>query len=122
MMKRHTTLFCLFIAMAIFIACGKSEKGERDNTVGTNQPTDSLILVLEGQEGKSVLEVTLENHKVDYIKSIDGSFVNAIDSVEVGIKYGWMYSVNDSMGQVASDKYITHDGDTVKWHYRKFDN
>jgi len=75
---------------------------------------------MNGVDGKSVFEITKEQHEVEYIESAVGMFVQAIDSVEIGTDYGWLYSVNDSMGQVASDKYITDDSDIIKWHYRKF--
>ncbi|MCP4686083.1 MAG: DUF4430 domain-containing protein [bacterium] len=47
-----------------------------------------------------------------------GAFVKAIDSVENAGGYFWLYSVNDSAGKVAADKYLTSDGDVVEWHYR----
>jgi len=111
----------ILILTVLLSACGKSEKSGAQ-TSGNDKPVDSLVIVIKGQEGRSVLDLTLDSHKVDYISSVNGSFVNAIDSIEVTTRFGWMYSVNDSMGQVASDKYITHDGDVIKWHYRKFSN
>lgn len=114
----------LMIACAVLIllgwgGCGNDNKA--DSTDKTNgAPVDSLVIVLQGETGQSVFEITQREHAVDFISSIDGNFVQAIDSIEINSKYGWLYSVNDSMGQVASDKYITNNGDTIKWHYRKF--
>jgi len=103
-------------------SCGKSDKDEKVDIKSReiSEPVDSVVIDLFGQEGKSVFEITEKKHKVEYLESAAGKFVHAIDSLEIGSKYGWMYSVNDSMGQVASDKYITHDSDIVKWHFRKF--
>ncbi len=102
--------------------CGE-KKGETNNTTKIaekSEPVDSLVITLQGVDGKSVYELTKEHHQVESVESAVGEFVHTIDSVSINSDYGWMYSVNDTMGQVASDKYITHDSDVVQWHYRKF--
>jgi len=113
------TLICLFsILTGCSNDCKEGQSGSAD--IVETQTTDSLVIVLKGQEGKSVFEISELEHKIDFISSIAGKFVEAIDSIEINSTYGWMYSVNDTMGQVASDKYITKDGDIIRWHFRKF--
>ena len=122
-MLRLEIRYLLIVGAILFllgcVGCGNENK--TDSADKTNAaPVDSLVIVLKGQTGQSVFEITQREHAVNYISSIDGNFVEAIDSIDINSKYGWMYSVNDTMGQVASDKYITNDGDIIKWHYRKF--
>lgn len=107
------------------VSCGEGEKAapkenQKDSQEVEKEPGDSIVLVFQGQSGRSVFEIMDDEHEVDYIGSAVGNFVNAIDSLEVNSKYGWLYSVNGVMGTVASDKYITDDSDIVRWHYRKF--
>ncbi len=107
------------------VSCGEAEKtarneNQKDSREVEKEPGDSIVLIFQGQTGRSAFEIMVDEHEVGYIGSAVGNFVNAIDSVEVNNKYGWLYSVNGVMGTVASDKYITDDSDIVRWHYRKF--
>lgn len=119
--------FLVISAMIIFfvLGCGNVKDDKIDNEPivesQTSAPTDSVVLVLAGEEGKSVFYLTQQKHNVDYIESAVGHFLFAIDSLETGARFGWMYSVNDTLGTVASDRYLTHDGDVVKWHFREFE-
>jgi hypothetical protein len=115
------SLLKLAIIILVMISAGCSRKKEEsDRKQDLSKPVDSVVIVLEGQTGKSVFEITSEKHHVEFLDSPAGAFVYMIDSLETGSRYGWMYSVNDSMGQVASDRYITDDTDVIKWHYRKY--
>ncbi len=87
----------------------------------SDQPHDSLVIELTGVDSMSVLDLLEAGYPIEKVESVAGTFVKAINSVENNSSFFWLYSVNDSMGQVASDKYITHDSDRVKWHYRQYD-
>lgn len=115
----YLVITCIVLALC---GCSSSDKEARAGSAAKTDaaPVDSLIVELKGEAGKSVFEITQRDHAVDFIPSIAGNFVEAIDSIEINGNYGWMYSVNDTMGQVASDKYLTNDGDIIKWHFRKF--
>ncbi len=89
------------------------------DTTATEVPVDSLVITLMGADSVTVLDLLRADHEVDLHQSAMGAFVKAIDSVENEQGYFWLYSVNDSMGKVAGDKYYTSDSDIVKWHYRK---
>jgi hypothetical protein len=80
---------------------------------------DSLTIELHGENGKSVLEITVSSHKVDYLETAAGAFVRGIDSLSSNNNLGWLYSVNGKMADMASNKYITNDTDIIRWHYRK---
>ena len=88
-----------------------------DTTQQTNR--DSLIIELTGVDSMTVFQLLKSTHDVDYQSSAQGIFVQAIDSIPNGERTYWMYSVNDSMGQVACDQYMTRTGDRIRWHYRK---
>ncbi len=121
-MKRVSGFVFLVPAILLLIAaCGEKNENKTETLTKKSEPAapDSLAITVYGADGKSILELTKEDHAVDYVESSMGAFVKGIDSVESGGGYNWFISVNDSMIQVASDKYITKDGDTVRWHFRK---
>lgn len=101
------------------LGCGAGSSGGRQASPDKAADRDSLIIELTGVEGRTVFEITREHHQLQYIESPVGNFVEAIDSISINGDYSWNYSVNDSIGQVASDKFITKNGDRIKWHYRK---
>jgi len=108
----------------IIIGCGNNEKGKSDPEPAErgeqeSTPFDSVVVVLGGENGKSVFYITQQYYQVEYVGSSIGNFVHIIDSLETNSKFSWLYSVNDSMGTVASDRRMTKDSDTIKWHYRE---
>jgi hypothetical protein len=111
----------LIVLISVIIGCGSAEKSQDNGSAEVSQsPFDSLVLTLEGTEGRTVFELTAEKYHLDYIESAVGNFIHAIDSIEISHEFGWLYSVNDTMATVASDKQVTRDGDIIKWHYRRF--
>lgn len=121
MFRNRYNIFILVVLLIPVIICctGKSSTREKSGADRADSP-DSLIITLAGQTGQSVFEITRAVHKVDFLDSPAGVFVKAIDSLESGYYYGWIYSVNDTVGRIASDRFITKDGDLIKWHFRKF--
>ena len=79
------------------------------------------MIELEGVDSLTVFEILRSKHQVDYLTTAAGVFIKAIDSLENTSDFFWIYSVNDTMPQVASDKYHTSDGDSVRWHYRRIE-
>jgi hypothetical protein len=117
-------LLALTFSALLITGCGNSEKSKSDSepaeTEGQkSEPFDSVVIVMGGEDGKSVFYITQKYHHVGFIESSVGNFVHVIDSLETNSKFSWLYSVNDTMGTVASDRRITSDSDTIKWHYRK---
>lgn len=106
------------LALIILLAgCGSHEPAAKKAAVP--QQSDSLTIEINGRDGASVLELTMEKHSVESYESAMGTFVRAIDSVASGNGYWWLFTVNDSTVNTASDKYITKKGDLIKWHFRK---
>jgi hypothetical protein len=97
-----------------------TEKKTEDVDSILSEPHDSLVLVIEGKNNRTVFSLTMEKYAVEYIGSAIGNFVHAIDSIEIDQNFSWVYSVNDTMGSVASDKRLTKNGDIIKWHFRAF--
>lgn len=99
----------------LLAACSqKSDSGQAEPAYH-----DSLIVSYTGQDGKNALELLVETHQVDSESSSMGTFVKAIDSVEIGDGYYWLISVNDTMAMSAADKIMTQPTDTIRWHFRK---
>jgi len=118
--------FCICLIGGIlllsFLSCSKSDEKTESmaEDLGNSAPVDSMVIVLQGDSGKTAFDLLQETHEVEFIDSPAGKFVHIVDSLQTGSKYGWMYSVNGSMGTVASDKYVTSDSDVIRWHYRKY--
>ena len=114
----------LLMLAATFSACTQepdqaADKKDELKDTAYSAPVDSLIITLVGADSISVLELLRADHYVEVHQSAMGSFVKAIDSIENAQGYFWLYSVNDSAGKVAADKFLTSDSDIVLWHYRK---
>ncbi len=90
---------------------GASENGSKAQ--------DSLVIELVGRDSVSVLDLLKQSHQVKSWSTVEGSFVQQIDSLDGTQNLFWIYSVNDTTPNIASDKYLTHNGDRVKWHFRK---
>ncbi len=110
------------------LICSCSHKTDRDrdsklddavDTAALSVPTDSVVIEFAGVDSETVFHLLKSNRHVEYRSSVMGVFITAIDSIENGGGAYWIYSVNDSMPQVACDKYITKNGDVVKWLFRK---
>lgn len=110
--------FVLSCIVSLVLGCGSS-KTESAGTTALSDKADSLTIELGGKDGMSVLDLTEEKHEVETHESPMGTFVKSIDSVASGDGYWWLFTVNDSTINTACDKYITKDGDQIKWHFKK---
>jgi Domain of unknown function (DUF4430) len=111
----------IFLEAVISSYEGEKKRRVSDTiTIAETPFVDSLTIELEGRDSLSAFELLRESHQVDFTSSAMGVFVKGIDSVYPGEHSSWMYSVNDSMGKIASDKYLTGDGDRVRWHLRRW--
>ncbi len=123
--RRFFSLVFMLTASVILLVSCSEESAESDDSASNQaetaiaQPVDSIVIELAGTDSTSVFDLLLANHEVEYRNSAMGVFVTSIDNVESGSDYYWVYSVNDSMGQVAADDYVSVGGDRVKWHFRK---
>jgi len=106
-------------------SCDGNQRQDDKAQSNTEQKTavsadrDSVVIELSGADSLTVLDLLLAGHQVAYKSTAAGVFVTAIDSIKNGGGAYWIYSVNDSLPQVACDRYVTKDGDMVKWHFRK---
>jgi len=106
------------LIIAMMLGCDK-QQDHNEPVAESPEYTDSLVIELTGVDGESVLAITGESYSVEYTESAMGAFVTAIDSVENGDGYWWLFMVNDSAAQIACDKYITASGDKITWSFRK---
>lgn len=124
-MKRNFWLALFLVPIISWVGCGHAERRtETEKKIETAEkaalPTaDSLVIELEGETGKSVFEITKVSHRVDFIESPGGVFVKGIDFLTASNSYAWIYSVNDSTAPVSSERFLTKNGDRIKWHFRK---
>jgi hypothetical protein len=96
---------------------GQSDSAGRAPSADT---ADSLVITVPGRDGSSVFEVTSADHQLRYTESPMGVFIKGIDGVIAADGYAWVYTVNDTAGSLACDRRMTREGDTIKWHFRKY--
>ncbi len=124
---RKTIPYSLLVVLValLTIACSCNEQTETDQTTSAADsltapaPDDSLIIEMQGADSQTVFEILQATHKIEFVSTATGVFVKSIDSIENSSSCFWIYSVNDSMAQVAADEYTTAKGDIIKWHFRK---
>ena len=125
-MTQTIRLFGILFIMVLLIIGGCSKKQEAEPKVDTTTDLaedsfkDSLVLKMTSEDSISVFELLDQKHELDIKKTATGTFIIAIDSVKNSDGIFWVYSVNDKMGQMASDNYFTKPGDIIKWHFRNF--
>ena len=120
MIRGLTGFFFISFLLMMAGCAGSGRDGSADSAAGkTSKSPDSAVIVLMGQMGKSVLEITAKQCAIEYKDSPMGVFVHMIDSLEAGSGYAWVYTVNDVPGQVAADRCLTADSDTIRWHFRE---
>ena len=116
--KNLNKIFILiFIILSIiFTACSQPKQEVADTDTNYH---DSLIIELAGSDSLSVLEILKQNHKVTTKATALGEFVTGIDSISISDGYFWLFTVNDTMSQIACDKMIVNKSDYIKWYFRK---
>ncbi|MBI5266078.1 MAG: DUF4430 domain-containing protein [candidate division Zixibacteria bacterium] len=122
---RFIMLLLVALACQSGVGCsGRADKAKQDapgsaDTAQTPASRDSIVIELAGKDSVSVFDLLRESYAVCYQSTVGGVFVKQIDSAKSGTSVFWIYSVNDSMPNVAADRFITHTGDRVKWYFRK---
>ena len=125
-MRTNTAKFIGLIGVQVWlivalVSCGgqpedpSADSGKLESSVAP----DSVVIALAGEDSVSVLELLQRDHEVAFKSSVMGKFVTAVDSLESGSSVFWVYTVNDSSPAVACDRFLTSNGDTVRWHFRK---
>lgn len=109
----------LLFAVFLFLLSSCGESADESGRTGSRAALDSVVIELAGVDSVSVFELTRRDYTVIYESSRFGVFVKAIDGQHMGNDHFWVFTVNDTVQNVAADKYITRDGDAVKWHLRR---
>jgi len=117
MKKLLVANFGLLLTIMLIASCGA--KKERDSGSDAAAPKDSIILELTAEDSTTVFDLTVANGPVEYDKTAQGYFVASINSVDQFDGYFWIYSVNDTMGAMASNLKKIGPGDEVVWYFRQ---
>ena len=119
-------ILLIILISFLIISCGQKSGNDGknpdltiENKTDQPEPKDSIVIELIGIDSLSVFDLLRADHKVVSKSSIQGIFVTGIDGIDNTRDHFWLYSVNDSMGAVAADRYIIGESDRVRWHYRK---
>jgi hypothetical protein len=100
--------FLIIILLAVFIfSCGQT----------ADDQTDIKPISLRTDPGKTVFDLLLAEHEVDYIESGMGVFIKSIDGIKNAGGHFWIYYVNDKRGDIACSKFIVSEGDKIEWRY-----
>lgn len=105
-MKPKNLLMPIIIAVG-FIACCQT----------ADNKTDIKPIIQKAEPGKTVFELLLAEHEVDYSKSGMGVFIKSIDGVKNTAGSTWIYYINGERANVACDNYIVSAGDKIEWRY-----
>jgi hypothetical protein len=119
-MKRWIIILVAVVLLIGGIAGGIYYKNNQEKTDSSTSSEESASTAIEynGAEGMSALNLLLELADVKYENSEAGAYVTAINGLANTDNEFWLYSVNDEQAMVAADKYITKDGDKIKWEYK----
>lgn len=127
-MRNHSTSNAMImplalLSLALLLSCGaqqsdKSGAGNSTKLASQSPGRDSVTVVLVGEDSVSVFDLLQRSHQVQSLSTAMGVFVNGIDSLKNSQRAVWIFSVNDTMPDIASNKKITRTGDKVVWHYR----
>lgn len=108
-----------------FVGCSSDSKNSPADRNKSNIPPpataidrDSIFYGMSAEDSTTVFDLTVKHYMVEYEKSGSDYFVFSLNRVEQGNDYFWVYAVNDTMGQIASNKRKIGPGDRVVWHYR----
>ncbi|MEW6050533.1 MAG: DUF4430 domain-containing protein [Candidatus Zixiibacteriota bacterium] len=116
LIHRHPTCLLALVLAVMLTGCGQNE-----NRAGSppEASADSVVIELAGRDSVSVFDLLRSSHELEFKSTAMGMFVRSIDSVANSSAAYWVYSVNDTMPKIASDKMLTRTGDRVRWHLRK---
>jgi hypothetical protein len=134
------TFFIILIILVgvIFVLGPKKISNPPENPVSLNisktenkQPQVTLIIddgkhistysgIVAGSVFEALTEAAAKN-KIDVVtKKYDfGIFVSRIAGLNSGSDLSWIYFINGKSGDVAADKAMLKNGDTVEWKYTK---
>ena len=130
-------VFGLLIAIFFIISANTASK-DYENEIDIIEKSDEikisiLLKINSGSEEKkeyelndiskqtTVFDVLENNIDIEYNNNYSyGVFIESIDGIKNGDdgKY-WQYYVNDVLGDLAADKKILKDGDTVEWKFEE---
>ena len=130
-------VFGLLIA-TFFIISANTVSKDHENEIDIVEKSDEikisiLLKINSGSEEKkeyelndiskqtTVFDVLENNIDIEYNNNYSyGVFIESIDGIKNGDdgKY-WQYYVNDVLGDLAADKKILKDGDTVEWKFEE---
>jgi len=80
----------------------------------------SKVVEYDGKAGQTAYDLLKSNNSVDADTSSFGVMVKSVNGLSQTDKEFWTYSVNGAMAEVGADKYVTKDGDKVKWELKGF--
>mgnify|MGYP001057667523 CR=1 FL=1 len=105
---RQAAMFAIVTICATIVCmvgCNSADDAA-DTSAATLDPADSLVLVMVAEDTSTALELLAANYEVSSHSTTMGVFVKAIDSLEGGGNAFWVFSVNDTMPQVAASLVV----------------
>ena len=111
-MKKISLIFVLFLSFTL-TGCTNNKTTETDLQ-------ENKIVEYVCEKDKTVLEILeTKADNVEYTTYDVGVFITSINNIENNNETGdyWIYSIDDKMADVASDKYICVGDENIKWEY-----
>jgi hypothetical protein len=86
----------------------------------STQSKVTKTVIYQGEDNKTALELLQKSHQVEVTESSIGTFVKSIDGISQTENAYWLYYIDGQPGEVAADKAVTKNGQTVEWRYESF--
>ena len=115
--KRIVYIGATVLALAVLFTGYKTQYLPRHQTALVQQQKE---VTYEGKEGQNAFDLLRTKYKVESNSSSLGVMVTAIEGVRQTDKEFWLYEVNGKQPDVGADKYMTKNGDQIRWQLKGF--
>ncbi len=118
-MTKLTKIISAVAVVLVIVGAGYYVTSSRSGSQPTQESKQKQTKIsYSGQDGKSVCQILKETHQVESSESSYGEMVKSIDGLVSTDNEFWLYSVNDTPGDVSCDKKITTSQDRIIWEYK----
>jgi len=115
--RKIVLLLIPLIAAGIILTGCQKKSMPADSAIAQEQVKE---LTYQGQDGKSVYDLLMENHQVEADESDLGVMVKSIDGVSQTDSEFWLYDINGEQSNLSADKQQTTNSDSIHWQLKGF--
>lgn len=119
---KQVSIGLVFVALTAFGLAGCNWRTNPFHKAVATQTAvvQSSVIEYEGKSGQTAYDLLKVGNEVQADTSSLGVMVKSINGLTQTDKEFWTYTVNGVMAEVGADKYVTKDGDKVRWELKGF--